>query len=232
GNELGRRAAEMVERIESPERFWAAHVALMSRSFTLVEDDLQAVAREFGIDDAGDAPDAGERARRAKARVEEDERSAQASGVTMTPTFFINGRRFFGPWDESAFTDAMLGTLGHRVRVAALEFASWAPSAGLLLLLASILAIVLTNSAAGASFIALWDVPFGFTLGDTGFYLPLKGWVNDGLLTLFFLVVGLEIKREFTVGHLASRRSAALPVAAAIGGMVVPAGLYVLMVPD
>ena len=232
GNELGRRAAELVEQIESPERFWAAHVALMSRSHTLVEDDLQAVAAEFGIDDADDAGEAAERARRARARVEEDERSAHASGVTMTPTFFINGRRFFGPWDESAFTDAMLGTLGHRVRVAALEFASWAPSAGLLLLLASILAIVLTNSAAGASFIALWDVPFGFTLGDRGFYLPLKDWVNDGLLTLFFLVVGLEIKREFTVGHLASRRSAALPVAAAIGGMVVPAGLYVLMVPD
>jgi Na+:H+ antiporter, NhaA family len=232
GNELGRRAAELVEQVEPPERFWDAHVALMSRSLTLVEDDLQAVAREFGIDDSGNAPDAGESARRAKARVEEDERSAQASGVTLTPTFFINGRHFFGPWDERAFTDAMLGTLGHRVRVAALEFASWAPSAGLLLLLASVLAIVLTNSAAGASFVALWEVPFGFTLGDKAFYLPLKGWINDGLLTLFFLVVGLEIKREFTVGHLASRRSAALPVAAAIGGMVVPAMLYVLMVPD
>jgi Na+:H+ antiporter, NhaA family len=229
GNELGRRAAELVEQIEPPERFWAAHVALMSRSLTLIEDDLQAVAREFGIDDSDDA---GKSAGRAKARVEEDERSAQASGVTMTPTFFINGRRFLGPWDESAFTDAMLGTLGHRVRVAALQFASWAPSAGLLLLLASLLAIVLTNSAAGTSFIALWEVPFGFTLGDSGFYLPLKGWVNDGLLTFFFLVVGLEIKREFTVGHLASLRSAALPIAAAIGGMVVPALLYVLMVPD
>jgi Na+:H+ antiporter, NhaA family len=232
GNELGRRAAELVEQIEPPERFWDAHVALMSRSLTLVEDDLQAVAREFGIDDSGNAPDARERARRAKVRVEEDERSAQASGVSLTPTFFINGRRFFGPWDESAFTDAMLGTLGHRVRVAALEFASWAPSAGLLLLLASLLALVLTNSAAGASFIALWELPFGFTLGDKAFYLPLNGWINDGLLTLFFLVVGLEIKREFTVGHLASRRSAALPIAAAIGGMVVPAMLYVLMVPD
>ncbi len=61
--------------------------------------------------------------------------------------------------------------------------------------------------------------------------MPLRLWINDGLLTIFFLVVGLEIKREFTVGHLASRRSAALPVAAAIGGMVVPALLYVLLIP-
>ena len=56
--------------------------------------------------------------------------------------------------------------------------------------------------------------------------MSLLHWVNDGLLTVFFLVVGLEIKREFTVGHLASRRSAALPIAGAIGGMVAPAVLY------
>ena len=61
--------------------------------------------------------------------------------------------------------------------------------------------------------------------------MSLQHWVNDGLLTIFFLVVGLEIKREFTVGHLASRRSAALPIAAAIGGMVAPAALYLLVIP-
>jgi NhaA family Na+:H+ antiporter len=62
--------------------------------------------------------------------------------------------------------------------------------------------------------------------------MPLHDWINNGLLTIFFLVVGLEIKREFTVGHLASRRSAALPVAASIGGMAVPALLYMLVIPD
>ena len=67
-------------------------------------------------------------------------RSARDSGVLITPTFFINGRRYDGPWDESSFADAMLGSLGHRVRSAALDFASWAPSTGVLLLLASILA--------------------------------------------------------------------------------------------
>ena len=231
GNELGRRAAELVERIEPPEKFWPAHVALMSRSLTLVEDDLRAVAREFGVTD-DHASDSEASLRRARTRVAEDERSARASGVRMTPTFFINGRRFDGPWDESAFADAMLGTLGHRVRTAALEFASWAPSAGVLLLLASLLAIVLTNSNAGASFNGFWEQPLGISFADAGFGLSLKDWINDGLLTVFFLVVGLEIKREFTVGHLASRRSAALPIAAAAGGMVVPALLYALTVPD
>jgi NhaA family Na+:H+ antiporter len=61
--------------------------------------------------------------------------------------------------------------------------------------------------------------------------LPLRLWINDGLLTVFFLVVGLEIKREFTVGRLATRRAAALPLAAAIGGMLVPALLYLAVVP-
>ncbi len=56
--------------------------------------------------------------------------------------------------------------------------------------------------------------------------LDLRHWVNDGAMAIFFLVVGLEIKREVTSGHLAGRRAAALPVAAAIGGMVVPAGIY------
>ena len=62
--------------------------------------------------------------------------------------------------------------------------------------------------------------------------MSLRHWVNDALLTIFFLVVGLEIKREFTVGHLASKRSAALPIAAAIGGMAAPALLYMLLIPS
>ena len=62
--------------------------------------------------------------------------------------------------------------------------------------------------------------------------MSLQHWVNDGLLTIFFLVVGLEIKREFTVGHLANRRSAkGFSIAAAIGGMIVPALFYLLLTP-
>jgi NhaA family Na+:H+ antiporter len=90
----------------------------------------------------------------------------------------------------------------------------------------------LTNSPLGPAFEAFWEQYLGFTLDDAVFQMSLQHWVNDGLLTIFFLVVGLEIKREFTVGHLASRRSAALPVAAAIGGMVAPALLYLLVIPQ
>jgi len=230
GVELARRAAELVERAEDPKRFWDAHIKLMTRSETLTEDDLQAVADDLGVPaDAGPPDDP--TLLRAKARVDADERSSRASGALITPTFFINGRRYDGPWDESALSDAMLGTLGHRVRSAALDFASWGPSAGVLLLLATLVAVVLTNTGLGPGFAAFWQQKLGFTLDGLSFALSLLHWINDGLLTVFFLVVGLEIKREFTVGHLAGWRSAALPVAGAIGGTVAPAALYLLVVP-
>jgi NhaA family Na+:H+ antiporter len=231
GVELARRAAELVERAPDPKRFWDEHVKLMTRSETLTEDDLNAVAHDLGVSaDRGPADDPA--GIRAKARVDADEASAAASGAIITPTFFINGRRYDGPWDESALADAMLGTLGHRVRSAALDFASWGPSAGVLLLLATIVAVALTNTGLGPGFAAFWEQRFGFTFDGLGFSLSLLHWINDGLLTLFFLVVGLEIKREFTVGHLSGWRSAALPVAGAIGGMVAPAALYLLVVPS
>lgn len=69
-------------------------------------------------------------------------------------------------------------------------------------------------------------------LPDLGLYKPLLLWINDGLMAIFFLLVGLEVKREIQGGHLASARRAALPVAAALGGMAVPAGLYLLVAGD
>lgn len=237
GSDLARRAAELAERAETPKRFWEAHIALMTRSIELVEDDLEAVGRELGLsrrqaeEASADAEEAEDLARRARERVDSDIASARGSGVMFTPTFFINGRRYDGAWDESSFSDAIQGTLGHRVRSAALDFAGWAPSAGILLLVATLLAVTLTNSAMGPAFLGFWEQYLGLTFGDAGFRMSLLHWINDGLLTVFFLVVGLEIKREFTVGNLASPRSAALPIAAAIGGMAVPALLYALLIP-
>ncbi|HYJ04046.1 MAG TPA: Na+/H+ antiporter NhaA, partial [Chthoniobacterales bacterium] len=128
--------------------------------------------------------------------------------------------------------EAMLGTLGHRLHSATVDFIRWAPSAGFLLLAASILALVLANSPLGSAFGALWTTPLGVQVGGGGFTLPLLKWINDGLLAIFFLVVGLEIKREFTVGRLATLRSGALPVAGAFGGIAVPIVIYLLIAPS
>jgi NhaA family Na+:H+ antiporter len=229
GSELARRAAELAETAQDGNRFWDAHVTLMTRSKRLTEEDLRVVAANLGLHESEDAA---ERLGRARARVDRDVESAIAAGVRYTPTFFINGRRYDGAWDESSFADALLGSLGYRVRAAALTFASWAPSAGVLLLLATALALMISNSPVGERFEAFWSTSFGLTLGDARFEMSLLHWVNDALLTVFFLVVGLEIKREFTVGHLANRRAAALPIAAAVGGMALPAILYLLVIPS
>lgn len=229
-SEIARRAAILVEQAATQDEFWSAHVALMTRSRTLTEDDLAAVSTDLRLSELPrDTAEAVEL--EARARVDADVASSRASGVPYTPTFFINGQRYDGPWDEASFTDAMLGSLGHRARVAALGFASWAPSTGLMLLLATLLAVFITNTAWGPAFTAFWQMELGLSLGGAEFSMPLLGWINDALLIVFFLVVGLEIKREFTVGHLATRRSAALPIAAAIGGMVLPALIYVSLVP-
>jgi NhaA family Na+:H+ antiporter len=93
---------------------------------------------------------------------------------------------------------------------------------GLVLVLAAVVALVVANVAPEA-YEDLWTIE----LGRGAFEEDLRHWVNDGLMTIFFFVVGLEIKRELVVGDLRDRRTAALPVAAAIGGMLVPAAIYV-----
>jgi NhaA family Na+:H+ antiporter len=230
GSDIARRAANLAECAVDDEQFWKAHIALMSRSAELTGSDLAFVANELGLSEA-DRAGTSERGRRAERRVQADIESARASGVAFTPTFFVNGRRYDGPWDESSLRDALLGSLGHRIRTAALDFASWAPSAGVLLVLMSILAVVISNSSWGGAFTAFWQQPLALQFGDAGLRMSALDWVNHGLLSVFFLIVGLEIKREFTVGHLATRQLAALPVAAAVGGMFMPATIYALVIP-
>jgi NhaA family Na+:H+ antiporter len=200
----------------------------MERGPAFSEGDFGRIAQDFDLppSDAASEP-----ALAAQARVREDIESAQRSGARVTPTFFINGRRYAGTWDESSLADAMLGPLGHRIQSAAFEFVRWGPSSGLLLGLASVLALVLTNSPLGPAFAAWWETPLGFQWGTRAFAHSLLYWVNHGLLTVFFFVVGLEIKREFTVGHLATFRSGALPVIAALGGIVLPAVIYASIAP-
>ena len=109
------------------------------------------------------------------------------------------------------------------------QFFATASAGGLVLLACTAVALVLANSPWADAYHHLWEAPL--TVGVPGFGLTLSvhHWVNDGLMAVFFFLVGLEIKREVLVGELASLRSAALPVAAAVGGMVVPALLYVAL---
>jgi NhaA family Na+:H+ antiporter len=99
-------------------------------------------------------------------------------------------------------------------------------SGGLVLLACALVAIVWANSPFGESYHHLWEVPVVVRWGSSELAFSLHHWINDGLMVIFFLVVGLEIKRELLVGELSSLKKAALPVIAALGGMVVPAAIY------
>src|SRR5687768_15435985 len=176
GSKIARRAAELVESYDDPARFWNLHVSLMSRSDKLNADDLHTIISDLKLDGNKGAGQE-EAAARARDRVDADIASADASGVIITPTFFINDRRYDGPWDVRSLSEAMLGSLGHVVHSAALDFAKWAPSTGLMLLLATGLAVILSNSVIGPDFNEMWEVPLGLTFAGAAFELSLRDWI-------------------------------------------------------
>lgn len=102
-------------------------------------------------------------------------------------------------------------------------------ASGVVLLAFTLVAIILANSPLSYAFLSFWKTPVGFTLGGFEFIHSLKHWINDGLMVIFFFVVGLEIKREMALGDLHDLRTATLPVAAALGGMLVPAAIYLML---
>ncbi|CAA9412685.1 MAG: Na+/H+ antiporter NhaA type, partial [uncultured Quadrisphaera sp.] len=109
--------------------------------------------------------------------------------------------------------------LGHRLRTEV-------GGAGLLLA-ATAVALVWANSPWGATYDAFWHTEVAFSVGSAELALDLQHWVNDGLMALYFFVVGLEVKRELVLGELADRRRAAVPLLAALAGLAVPALVYV-----
>lgn len=100
---------------------------------------------------------------------------------------------------------------------------------GVVLLACTLLALAMANSPWSAAVASFWHIPIGFNVGATGIHMSLLDWINDGLMTVFFFLVGLEIKRELVHGELRNPRNAVLPVAAALGGMAVPAAIYLLL---
>lgn len=109
------------------------------------------------------------------------------------------------------------------------EFFQTEAATGALLVVCACAALVAANSGWADGYHRLWATPLVIAGGGHAFSLTLHQWINDGLMAVFFLLVGLEIKREVLAGELASLRQAALPIAGAIGGMAVPASIYFLV---
>ncbi|MCE5191825.1 MAG: Na+/H+ antiporter NhaA [Actinomycetia bacterium] len=119
-----------------------------------------------------------------------------------------------------------LRNLHARVRDGYDEFLHLEVSGSLVLLAATVAALVLANTAFHEGFVSFWDTEIGFSFGTFALRQSALHWIDDGLMALFFFVVGLEIKREVLVGELSTLRKAALPIFAALGGMIAPALIY------
>ncbi len=109
------------------------------------------------------------------------------------------------------------------------DFLKRSTSQGIVLIAVTILAILLANSPLVEPYQQLLHIPLGFSVGGFELKETLLHWINDGLMAIFFLLIGLEIKREVLVGELSNIRAALLPIAAAAGGAVVPALIYIVI---
>ncbi|MFZ4589984.1 MAG: Na+/H+ antiporter NhaA, partial [Ignavibacteria bacterium] len=111
----------------------------------------------------------------------------------------------------------------------AIQFFKLEQASGILLIAVAVLAIVWANSPWAASYFSIWESKVSFGFGDFKIEKDFLHWINDGLMAVFFFVVGLEIKRELLIGELSSVKNAVLPAVAALGGMVFPAMIYAMM---
>lgn len=114
-----------------------------------------------------------------------------------------------------------------RVMVPVRKFFSRSSSGAMFLFASTLIALVISNSPLAEHFEALWRTKMGFTIGNFSIYKPLRLWINDGLMSVFFFVVGLELKREVVAGELANPQNAVVPFVAGLGGMLLPAAIFV-----
>jgi len=224
GAEFASRAAEAAAR---QGRFWEMHDALYAREPPLTREHVLEAARSIGLDmdrfdhDVDDP--------QLRERVEEDLADGRANGVTGTPTIFVDGQRYDGAWDFYSMLEALERPVGARVQRTARAFANLPASAGLVLLIAAAAALVLANTPLASLYDHVVDARIGVGVTTRALSLSVADWCSEGLLTVFFLLVGLEIRREMTAGSLTDRRAAVLPVLCAVAGTLAPAGIYLAL---
>jgi NhaA family Na+:H+ antiporter len=207
--------------------FWEMHDALYERPPPLTEAHVREAARQIDLDMdrfERDLADQGVRS-----RVEEDLADGRRNGVTGTPTIFVDGQRYDGAWDFYSMLEALERPVGTQVQRTARAFASLPASAALVLIAAAAAALVIANTPLAPLYRHIVDTPVGIGASAGSLALTLGDWCSEGLLTLFFLLVGLEIRRDMTAGALTDRRAAVLPVVCAIGGTVAPAAIYLAL---
>jgi NhaA family Na+:H+ antiporter len=216
--------ARVAEAAANQGRFWEMHDLLYEQEPPLTEKHIHGFARRLGLDMPRFETDVA--SAETLARVEEDLAEGKQDGVTGTPGFFIDNVRYDGAWDFHSMLEALQLPVAERLQRSARAFANLPASGGLVLLLAAGAALICANTALAPYYQAFIGSSFGIGPPGNLFSLTIGAWFSEGLLAIFFLLVGLEIRREMTRGELADPRAAALPALAAIGGVVAPAVIY------
>jgi NhaA family Na+:H+ antiporter len=216
--------ARVAEAAGRQGRFWQMHDWLYEQEPPLTEQQIRDFVRRLGLDlGQFDRDIEGEEAHR---RVEEDLADGKRNGVTGTPSFFIDGIRYDGAWDFHSMLEALQLPVAARLQRSARAFANLPASGGLVLLLAAAAALVCANSPLAPAYRVLIETAFGIGPAGSLLSMPVGAWFSEGLLAIFFLLVGLEIRREMTAGDLSDPRAAVLPALAAVGGVLAPAAIY------
>lgn len=205
-------------------RFWPMHDWIYAQDLPIADEQVFAFAAPIGVDADLFRLDVASDATRG--RIDEDIADGIANGVTGTPTFFIDGLRYDGAWDFHSMLEALQLPVAAQVQRSARVFASLPASAGIVLLLAAVAAIACANTSIAPYYHALMNSAFSVGPPGRAVSMTVGAWCSEGLLAFFFLLVGLEIRREITVGALTNPRVALLPVLAAVGGVIVPAAVY------
>jgi NhaA family Na+:H+ antiporter len=218
-------AAEAAEAAGAQGKFWEMHTALFQAEGPLAKEKILQFATELELDMERFQRELDEQVYTKNVR--EDFLDGAKSGVNGTPTFFINGIRYDGPWDIESLKEEIEKPLGVQVRNLFTRFTRLQASGGILLVIATAVALILANTPAARDYFGLWDTYLTLTFGNFSLSEDLLHWINDGLMVIFFFVVGLEIKREIIVGELATLKKASLPIVAAVGGILLPAGIFI-----
>ncbi len=216
--------ARVVEAAARQGRFWDMHDRLYAAEPPLDAAAVMAIAGDLGLDiDAFqrdiDSPEVA-------ARVDADLADGRRNGVVGTPTFFVDGLLYDGAWDFHSMLDALQKPVAERLQRSARAFASLPASGGIVLIAAAVAALICANSLLAPLYHAVIAAPIGIGPPGGGLSMPVGEWLSEGLLAVFFLIVGLDIRREMTGGALSDPRAAILPVVCAVGGVIAPALIY------
>ena len=225
GAEFAAQAAEAAAR---QGRFWEMHDALYAASRRSTGSMCSRPPARSGSTWTASRRDLADP--QIRERVEEDLADGRRNGVTATPTIFVDGQRYDGAWDFYSMLEALERPVGARVQRTARAFANLPASAGLVLLIAAAAAVVCVNTPlAGA--LRRWSTPASASAeARRPLSLTVGDWCSEGLLTVFFLLVGLEIRREMTAGAFTDlARGSAAGALRAIGGSMAPALIYLAL---